>query len=110
MKCYICGKGKLVKKKLPYVLYGIKIGDYQGEKTVSAKAFNCLAPLYYFERSRTNCGHAGRCREEGLLLALLDGKKTLDYSHKDVTDLPTVVRRRKAAKAVTAKRKKAATS
>jgi hypothetical protein len=78
------------KKRLAY-------GDYHGEHTVSAKAFNCLAPLYYFERSRKNCGHAGRCREEGLLLALLDGRKVLDYSHKDVAELP-VVRRRKVAK------------
>ncbi len=88
----------------------IAYGDSQGKGTISAKAFNCLAPLYYFERSRKKCGHAGRCREEGLLLALLAGKKTLDYAHKDVAELPVVVRRRKVAKAVTAKRRKAATS
>jgi len=90
------------KKKIAY-------GDHQGEDTISAKAFNCLAPLYYFERSRKKCGHAGRCREEGLLLALLDGKKTLDYSRKDVAELP-VVRRRKAAKAAKTKARQVAAS
>jgi len=79
------------KKKSAY-------GDDQGEDTVHATAFNCLAPLYYFERSRKKCAHAGRCREEGLLLALLDGKKALDYSHKEVVELPEVSRRRKVAK------------
>jgi len=90
------------KKKVAY-------GDNQGEDTISANAFNCLAPLYYFERSRKKCGHAGRCREEGLLLALLDGKKTLDYSRKDPAELP-VVRRRKKAKAVIAKAQEVAAS
>jgi len=80
------------KKKIAY-------GDEQAEDTIHVSAFNCLTPLYYFERSRKKCGHAGRCREEGLLLALLDGKKTLDYSHKEVTELPRV-RRRKVAKRV----------
>lgn len=72
----------------------------QGEDAIHMSAFNCLTPLYYFERTRKKCGHAGRCREEGLLLALLDGKKTLDYSHKEVTELPRVRRRRKVAKKV----------
>jgi hypothetical protein len=81
------------KKKIAY-------GDEQGEDTIHATAFNCLAPLYYFERSRKKCAHAGRCREEGLLLALLDGKKTLDYSYKEVVELPHVSRRHKAAKRV----------
>ena len=80
------------KKKIAY-------GDEQAEDTIHVSAFNCLTPLYYFERSRKKCGHAGRCREEGLLLALLDGKKTLDYSHKEATELPRV-RRRKVAKRV----------
>ena len=80
------------KKKIAY-------GDDGIEDTIHVSAFNCLAPLYYFERSRNKCGHAGRCREEGLLLALLDGKKTLDYSHKEVTEL-SPVRRRKVAKRV----------
>ena len=31
-KCYICGEGKLVTKKIPYVLYGISTGEYEGEQ------------------------------------------------------------------------------
>ena len=83
------------------ILRGRKKVDYQDkalEDHVSAKAFNCLAPLYYFERTRIKCAHAGRCREEGLLLALVDGKKRLDYSYKEVTALPTL-RKQKVAKA-----------
>jgi hypothetical protein len=79
------------KKKIAY-------GDDQAEDTIHATAFNCLAPLYYFERSRKKCAHAGRCREEGLLLALLDGKKTLDYSQREIIELPRVPCRRKVAK------------
>lgn len=86
--------------------------DYQDEALedhVSAKGFNCLAPLYYFERSRMKCAHAGRCREEGLLLALLDGRKSLDYSYKEVTELPRL-RKRKVAKVATAKARQEAVS
>jgi len=32
LTCYTCGKGTLVKKKIPYTLYGIKIGDFKGEQ------------------------------------------------------------------------------
>lgn len=81
------------KKKIVYRYEG-------GEETVHISAFNCLTPLYYFERTRKKCGHAGRCREEGLLLALLNGKKELDYSHKEVTELPQVRRRPKVVKRV----------
>ena len=31
MKCYLCGKGKLVKKKVDYVLYGQPLGKYDAE-------------------------------------------------------------------------------
>jgi len=31
-KCYICGKGRLVKKKIPYTLYGVMIGKFEGEQ------------------------------------------------------------------------------
>ena len=94
--CPDLARGKEVlrgKKKIAY-------GDERAEDTIPASTFNCLTPLYYFEHSRKKCGHAGRCREEGLLLALLDGKKTLDYTHKEVTELPRVRRRRKVAKRV----------
>lgn len=89
------------KKKIVY-------GDEHDEDAIHVTAFNCLTPLYYFERSRKKCGHEGRCREEGLLLALLDGKKTLDYSHKEVTELPLVRRRRKVAKTAPAMARKGA--
>ena len=79
------------KKKIAY-------GDERTEDTVNITAFNCMTPLYYFEHSHNKCVHDGRCREDGLLLNLLDGKKTLDYSLKKVTKLP-IVRRRKIGKA-----------
>jgi hypothetical protein len=79
------------RKKIAYA-------DGPAKDTIPASAFKCLTPLYYFERTRKKCGHVGLCREEGLLLALLDGKKTLDYAHREVTDLPVVRRRRKAAR------------
>lgn len=90
------------KKKIVY-------GQTREEDAVHAADFNCLAPIYYFERSRKKCGHAGRCREEGLLLALLDRKKTLDYSRKEITELPQV-RKRKAARVAKAKIRKATVS
>ncbi len=31
MKCYICEKGNLVKKRIDYRAYGIKLGDYPAE-------------------------------------------------------------------------------
>lgn len=31
-KCYICGKGELIKKKIPYELYGVHIGKFDGEQ------------------------------------------------------------------------------
>jgi hypothetical protein len=58
------------------------------EDTVDVKAFRCLAPLYYFEKTRKLCAHQGRCREEGLLLALLSGKKELVYAQKEAIQLP----------------------
>jgi hypothetical protein len=69
---------------------------------VHASSFKCLAPLYYFEKSRLSCAHEGRCREEGLLLALLGGKRKLDYSQPTVISLPS----RKPAR-VAARKKRA---
>lgn len=63
-------------------------GNVRMEDEVNVNDFQCLAPLYYFEKSRRNCAHEGRCREEGLLLALLSGKKSLDYSQKEAIQLP----------------------
>ena len=87
------------KKKIAY-------GDGEGEDGIHISTFNCMAPVYYFERTRKKCGHGGRCREEGLLLALLNGKRMLDYSHKEVTELPRV-RRRKVATPVQTRAEKA---
>ena len=72
------------KKKLVYD------GEVYGEEFVHASSFSCSAPLYYFEKTRKKCGHQGRCREEGLLLALLSGKKELVYTQKTVLEFPQV--------------------
>ena len=88
------------KKKMAY-------GNLNEENTVRVTDFKCLTPLYYFEHSRKQCGHAGRCREEGLLLALLDGKKGLDYSRKEVAELAPLLRRSKAGRAAKVKVAKA---
>jgi hypothetical protein len=80
------------RKKIVYA----KDGSADG---VHANSFKCLAPLYYFEKSRTSCAHEGRCREEGLLLALLNGKKQLVYSQKAAVELPVRKMRRKKAAA-----------
>jgi hypothetical protein len=89
------------KKKLVH-------GDTKAEDTIHASEFNCLAPLYYFEQSRRNCAHAGRCREEGLLLALLGGKKGLDHSRKDVADLAPLRRKTRLARSAGSKPRRAA--
>jgi len=58
-------------------------GELEGSRySVDANVFNCFAPLYFFEKTRKKCPHEGHCREEGLLLALLTGKKKLDYSQR----------------------------
>lgn len=80
------------KKKLVYN------GQDRGEGEVDANSFKCAAPLYYFEKTRKSCGHEGRCREEGLLLALLSGKKKIDYSQKTAIEFPHLRRRKKGAK------------
>lgn len=81
------------------ILRGKKKVDYNGESdlmgSVDAKGFNCLAPLNYFEKTRKMCAHEGRCREEGLLLALLSGKKVLDYAQKTAIQFPRPKRREK---------------
>lgn len=77
------------KKQVVYARGGATAAD-----DVHASTFKCFAPIYYFEKTRTNCGHQGRCREEGLLLALLSGKRTLDYSQKVVIPLAARKRRR----------------
>ena len=79
------------KKKIAY-------GDEAAEDSIHMSAFSCQAPLYYIERCRMKCPRGGRCREEGLLLALLDGKKVLDYSYKKIIKLPRTRCRRKEAR------------
>ena len=75
------------KKKLVYH------GEEQSEYDVNARSFNCVAPLKYFAKTRMACGHEGRCREEGLLLALLSGKKQIDYSQKKAKLFPYIQKR-----------------
>jgi len=36
-KCYVCGKGRLVKKKIPYTLYGVMVGNFEGEQCSECK-------------------------------------------------------------------------
>jgi hypothetical protein len=91
--CQDLALGKAIlagKKKLSY-------SENHSEGTVNANTFGCLAPLYYFEQTRKSCAHGGRCREEGLLLALLDGKKTLSYTQKSVIELPRLHTRQQRA-------------
>ena len=68
------------KKKIVY-------NQDQSGNGIHASSFNCLTPLYYFEHSRAKCAHEGRCREEGLLLALLRGKKELVSSQKAAVEI-----------------------
>jgi hypothetical protein len=89
------------KKKLVYNM------GVQSEDAIHVSEFNCMAPLFYFEKSRRNCPHQGRCREEGLLLALLYGKKRLSYAQKTAIELPQLKRRRKEAGAEEAVSEKA---
>jgi len=74
-------------------------GEDADEDSIPVSAFRCLAPLNYIERSRARCPHEQRCREEGLLLALLDGKKVLDYSRTKVIELPRQQKRNGTKKA-----------
>ena len=87
------------KKKIVYT------GEEMGDGKIHARSFGCYAPLYYFEKTRMACGHKGRCREEGLLLALFSGKKRLDYSQKTAVEFPYPKARRKEEKIETADQK-----
>jgi hypothetical protein len=92
------------KKKLVYNR------GVQSEDAVHLSEFNCMAPLFYFEKTRSNCPHQGRCREEGLLLALLYGKRQLSYAQKTAIELPPRDRRREQAGAEEAVEEKAVRS
>ncbi|MFB0533238.1 MAG: hypothetical protein ACETVU_06170 [Desulfatiglandales bacterium] len=64
-------------------------GELEGSRhSVDANVFNCLAPLNFFEKTRKKCPHEGRCRDEGLLLALLTDKKKLEYGQKIPIEFP----------------------
>lgn len=71
--------------------------ESQSEDDIHVSQFNCVAPLHYFEKTRRKCAHEGRCREEGLLLALLSGKKELVYTEKTAIEFPHLKKRRKEA-------------
>ncbi len=87
--------GKAILRGEKRLVYNTKDHD---DGSVHASSFNCAAPLYYYEKSRSACGHEGRCREEGLLLALLSGRKELTYSQKMPIELPRVKKRHRTAK------------
>jgi len=100
-RCFSCPRFKddcpdltlgveILRKKMKLVYDNMA----HSKDSVNASAFNCLAPLNYFEKTRTKCAHEGRCREEGLLIALLIGRKELDYSQKTAIDFPRVKIRR----------------
>jgi hypothetical protein len=80
------------KKRLVYN------GEDHDDGTVHASSFKCIAPLSYFEKTRSACGHKGRCREEGLLLALLSERKELTYAQKMPIEFPRQKKRRRPAK------------
>lgn len=75
--------------------------------TINLSRFKCMAPLNYFEKSRRNCAHQGRCREEGLLLALLSGKRELVYTQKTAIELQNLKERRKEVRTEEAAREEA---
>ena len=87
--------GKAVLRGKKRLVYNTE--DYD-DGIVHAGSFKCAAPLYYFEKTRSACGHKGRCREEGLLLALLSGRKELTYTQKMPTEFPRLKKRRRMAK------------
>jgi len=75
-------------------------GELEGRRyRVDANVFKCLSPLYFYEKTRKKCAHEGRCREEGLLLALLTGKKRLEYSQRVPTEFPPLKPRFKGTEA-----------
>lgn len=79
-----------MKKNVNYNrdLYSAR-GELEGGRyRVDVNVFNCLSPLCFYEKTRKKCPHEGRCREEGLLLALLTGKKRLEYSQKVAIESP----------------------
>ena len=90
-----------LKKDLNYNkdIYSAR-GTLEGSKhSVDANVFHCLAPLYFFEKTRKKCPRQGRCREEGLLLTLLREKKKLDYRRRVPAGFPALKSRFKGAKA-----------
>lgn len=83
------------------ILRGKKRLTYSREPSVDGvhvSEFKCFAPVNYFFKSRETCAHKGRCREEGLLLALLRGKRGLDYSRGEAIRITERRPRRRAAR------------
>jgi hypothetical protein len=72
----------------------INYGTEQKEDSIHANEFNCSTPLKYFEKTRTKCAHKGKCRDEGLLTALLNGKRRLEYAQMEAIPLPKPKKRR----------------
>lgn len=91
-KCPDLSLGLEILRRKKKIVYN---AEFLSEEYVDIQAFNCQAPLNYFEKTRKKCGHKGRCREEGLLIALLNGNKTIDYSQKTAIQFPSIKRRHK---------------
>ena len=51
----------------------------KGKKnTIHVTEFRCFSPLKFFENC-IKCAKGGKCRERGLIMQLLSGKKKIDY-------------------------------
>jgi len=47
--------------------------------SIHVSEFKCLVPLKHLEKCIA-CPKGGKCRERGLIIQLLSGKKRLDYT------------------------------
>lgn len=57
------------------------MGRKKVKKSIHVLDFNCKDPLKYFERC-AKCAKEGRCPDRARLIALLLGRKKLDYTKK----------------------------
>jgi len=54
----------------------------KNKKTIHVSEFECVVPLKHLEKCIA-CPKGGKCRERGLIIQLLTGKKKLDYKKKE---------------------------
>lgn len=84
VKCYMCNKGNLVNKKVPYELYGQKLGDFEAEVCTecrevffseeTSKKITALAKKegLWGLSSKTKIGQAGTALDIRLSKKLID--------------------------------------